>query len=359
MVGAVGTGRALYCTALALVLVLPQAAHSQVPACTGRGQDCGAVEPGRDAVRTLQYWKAALALPVEQRIGPAPAAMLDYLTQDNIKNSIPNRPRPATLAREFMRDVQQAFAELPAAVKRRLTGKLAGVHFVEDLGGTGFTDEIVDPDSRAVAGFVILDAAVLSAQTANTWATWKESTPFKPQPGFDLAAEIEGKSENNRKNAIQYILLHELGHVLSIGEKIHPSWSIEAKDAPTTSGLDYFSLSWTVARNENRYASVFDRDFPQRSDVRYYFGAKLSGEQMADVYSQLEATNFPTLYAATHPADDWAEALVTYVHTVMMNKPFGIRIFHEGKLVKHYQSCWTEKRCEDKRRIVEQFLKGK
>jgi hypothetical protein len=342
---------------LVVALALPQAAHPQVPACAG--QDCDVAVPARHAVTKLEYWKAALARPVEERIGPADAEMLDYLIQDNIRNSVPNRPRPAVLTPDFLADVHKALGELPVQVKRFLSGRLAGIQFAEDIGGTGYAEEIVDADSNPAAGFIVFDSAILSRQTANAWFTWKENTPFKPQPGFELLGEIEAKSDDNRKYAIQYILLHELAHVISIGGKIHPPWTTEPRDIQSAAEYPYLSLSWLVEKENNRYATLFDRKFAQRKNVVFYLGAKLSGEHMVDIYDKLEATNFPTLYAVTNPFDDWAEAFVTYVHTVMMNKPFGIRIFQDGKLVKDYKSCWAEKRCEEKRKILERFLAGR
>ena len=324
--------------------------------CADGGQDCRVVLPGRHAVTQSDYWQQAFARPVEQRIGPASAELIDYIARDNAKNSIPNKPRLPALTPDFLRDVRQAFDELPPAVKRLLSGRLAGIVFVEDFGGSGFTEEIVDSGSRPFAGFVVLDPVVLSERTANAWATWKENTPFMPQAGYALEAEIEAGAEDNRKNAIQYILLHELGHVLAIGENIHPPWTIEPKDVRSAAGFPYFLLSWALPKEGDRYATLFDAGFSQRKDIVYYFGAKLHGEQMIDAYDALAATNFPSLYAANNPADDWAEAFVTYVHTVLMHKPFGIRIYKDGKLAKEYRSCWMEKRCQEKRKILERLL---
>ena len=114
--------------------------------------------------------------------------------------------------------------------------------------------------------------------------------------------------------------------------------------------------SWTVSAADNRYESVFDQTFPQRREVVYYLEPKLPAEQMAGTYENLERTNYPTLYAATVPADDFAEAFASYVHTVLMKKPFEIRIYRDGKIAKVYKSCWTQQRCAEKRAILERFL---
>ncbi len=355
-----GSLQSIFRAALLLALLLPQAAQSQGPAsCADNSQDCKAARPERHVATTLDYWRAALALPVEQRIGVASPEVIDYVTQDNIKNKIPDRPRIPRLAPDFLRDVQQAFDELPVTIKQLISKKLAGIMLAEGIGGTGFSEEIVGVGSNPAAAFILLDSTLLRAQTANAWATWKENTPFKAQAGYELVAEIEAKSDDNRKNAIQYILLHELGHVLSIGEKLHPSWTIKPDELQSPADFPYFSLSWTAQKQGSAYATLFDASFPQRKDIVYYFGAKLAGEQMIGVYNALEATNLPTLYAVNHPADDWAEAFVTYVHTVLMGKPFRIQLYRDGKLAKEFKSCWSERRCEQKKAIIERLLSAR
>jgi hypothetical protein len=324
--------------------------------CRRDDKECAAAALKGHVVTKLDYWRRALERPVMQRIGAAPQELVAYLTLDNIKGGYPETPRPAALADEFLRDVHAAIAEMPRTVRQHLSRKLAGIYFVEDLGGTGYTDVVYDAGSNPVAGFVVLDPGVLD-KTANAWATWKENTPFKAVPGFRLQAVIETRPHDTRKNAIQYILLHEFGHVLAIGTKLHPSWNLEPRDVDAMADYSYSRLSWAASRSANRYTSNFDSDFPQRNDVVYYLGPKLAADQMAAVYDDLERTNFATLYAATNPADDFAEGFASYAHAVLMKKPFEIRIYEHGRLAKTYRSCWGQKRCAEKRRILEGLLR--
>ena len=283
---------------------------------------------------------------------------MDFLRLDTIAQSIPNKPHAPTLTPEFITDVMAAFDELPQPVKNLLTNKLLGIYFIEDIGGTGFTDMVFDLHGNPVAGFVVLDPSVLMKQKANDWATWKENTPFMPGREFRLVAEIETASQNNRKNAIQYILLHELAHVISIGGLIHPMWNTQPKDVPSLSPYAFFQLSWTRSKDSSRYESLFDAEFPQRKDVVYYFGARLGASQMLRTYESLERTNFVTLYGATKPGDDFAEAFVTYVHTVVMKRPFTIRLYQGETQVKVFESCWSQPRCAGKKKLVEKLLDG-
>ena len=354
--GGRGLVEAIFCLALAM-FVSP--ALAQMPpklACAYSDKACAQKALDHHAVTRIAFWEKSLAKPLEQRIGAAPREIVEYLNYDNIANGYPERPRAAKLNADFLRDVRSAFAEIPPEVKRLLVSRLAGIVFVENLGGSGYTDWIFNTDENAVAGYIVLDASVLGKRNANVWATWKENTPFAARPGFKLTAEIESPKGNNRKNAIQYILLHELAHVLAVSENFHPYWNTEPKDLPPTENDPFFLLSWTIDRADNRYATPFDASFPQRKDIVYYFGAKLAADQMVATYDNLERTNFVTLYSATRPGDDFAEAFASYVHTVLMRKPWEIRIYANGKQAKVYGQCWSEARCAGKKKILERFL---
>ena len=341
---------------------LQTAAFAQTPiasSCKNDDRKCATELRSQNPIKKMQYWKSAFNKPVEQRIGSAPAELVDYLYLDNIAGGFPNKPQAVAIPDDFLKDVSDAIAELPIQVKHLMAKKLAGIYFVKDLGGTGYTDFIEKGAVGPSAGFIVLDIDVLSKSTANAWATWKERTPFNADPRYHLDATIEASGQDNRKNAIQYILLHELGHILSLGERIHPQWG-QQKNKISLDRYPFALLSWENGnQNDNFYISRFEVQFPLRKNVVYYFGAKLNGDQMASAYDQLEETNFPTLYAATSPSDDFAESFVSYVRTVMLKRPLEIRIYHDGKIAKTYNSCWEEKRCAAKRKFLERFLKSR
>ena len=106
--------------------------------------------------------------------------------------------------------------------------------------------------------------------------------------------------------------------MLAINRDVHPRWDLDPKDVPASARFPFFELSWTIDRKASRYDSKFDASFPARRSVAYYLGAKLGAADMAPAYEALARTNFPTLYAATSPGDDFAESFVSYVHTVLM-----------------------------------------
>lgn len=332
---------------------------STVSPCRDDDRKCATELRSQSPIKKMSYWESAFRKPVEQRIGSAPDELVAFMNLDNIVGGFSNKPQAATIPEDFRKDVNDAVDGLPVQVKRLIERKLAGIYFVKDLGGSGYTDYIDGGISGPNAGFIVLDIDVLSKSTANDWATWKERTPFNPAAQYRLDAMIEANGQDNRKNAIQYILLHELGHILSIGERFHPQWGPQKNKIPLDR-YPFARLSWkTGKRNDTLYTSRFETQFPLRKNVVYYFGAKLDSDQIAEVYDQLEGTNFPTLYAATSPGDDFAESFVSYVHTVMMKRPLEIRIYRDGQIAKTYQSCWEEKRCAAKRKFLEELLKSR
>jgi len=75
-----------------------------------------------------------------------------------------------------------------------------------------------------------------------------------------------------------------------------------------------------------------------------------------DVYSQLEKTNFPTLYSATHLTDDFADSLAAFVHVVLLKRPYQVVALKDGQPIKTIGSCWGQSRCREKELILRQFL---
>ncbi len=331
-----------------------------VAECAKRGKDgreCLLQAMRAHPAKSAAFWKAVQSRPMAERLGPAPPELVEFLHLDNAANGFPEKPRASRPSDEFMADLRGAIEDLPPAVRRAFDANFAGIWLVDDLGGTGFTDAYVDANDRQVGGYIGLDAAVLGKFTANAWATWKENTPFRPGGGWTLEARIEEKAGDDRRGAIRYILLHELGHVLSINRNVHPRFDQAPADSPPDARFPFFDLSWTIDRKEDRYVSRFDAEFPARRSVAYYLGAKLAAADMAPAYEALGKTNFPTLYAATSPGDDFAESFVSYVHTVLMKRPWEITIRRDGSVVMAYRTCWEEPRCAAKRKILEDLLR--
>ncbi|MGE0172938.1 MAG: hypothetical protein AB7T49_09140 [Oligoflexales bacterium] len=332
-----------------------------LPSCPSRCDDddraCLTDQQLDNPVRNMPFWQEAFARPPEDRIAIAPPVLTEYISLANKKNGYPQRPIPAIPDVAFLQDVREAYSEIPSNVRNLLGQKLAGIYLIHNLGGSAYTDYIYDPDGNPVAAFIVLDAKVLGDKTANEWASWKEETPFQTDDRVRIETTIADAHSNNRKSTIQFLLLHEIGHVVSISAHVHPRWDLEVPEIKDAQKYEFFASSWIVGAKD--FSSLFDKSyFPERSNVVYYFGAKLPKSEAVNIYSHLEKTNFPTLYATTNAFDDWGDSFGTYVHSVVMKKPFKITITKDGKIEKVFELCWGTPRCAAKERIIRGILQN-
>jgi hypothetical protein len=339
---------------LALIWPYCVAAEPVLLPCREADLVCVEEQRAKSPARKKSFWKAAFDKPVAERVGVAPDELLVYLNLDNIMVGYPQRPRAPRVSADLLADVRAAMASIPPSVWKMVEDKLAGIYFADNLGGSAMCNYVKGGWFSKDGAFIVLDTGVLAPFKANEWATWKENTPFIRDARYSIGAVIEAESGNTRANAIRYILLHELGHVVSVGTKLHPLWD-EPPPPQASFAKDYpfAGLAWLPSADRSGYESVFDDNFRLRKNVVYYFGAKLHVLRMVEVYAHLEATNFPSLYAATTPGDDFAESFASYVHTVIAKRPWEIRLSKDGTEMARVESCWDKPRCRDKRKYLD------
>lgn len=325
--------------------------------CLDTDIPCMQLKKQQSPILSLSYWQDNLKKPIHQRIHGAEREVLTYLRIDNQLSGYPEYPVAEPEPDPYIQDITDALKELPAEVKNLFTSKLAGIVLVNDLGGTGYSEIIKDPSGNSVAGFIVLDSKALD-QKANQWATWKENTVFHTTYDVAINVTIENPLENNRKNAFQFILLHELGHILSIGEQFHPPWGVTLSTAMRNlTPYRFTRFSWTMSPNHDSLISLFDTTtFPSRKQIHFYFGPKKPASDAVSIYKQLETTNFVTLYGATNVFDDFADGFATYVHSILMHKPYEIVISVKGKPVQSFQLCWQKSRCHQKKQFFDQLI---
>lgn len=308
--------------------------------------------------KKLSFWKGVEERPLDRRLIEAPPMLIDYLTKDNVSQGWPQKPRSVKLEPDFKADLLFAIRSLPQPVLDRLQESLAFVTVVRDLGGSAYTDFLVsDEKGFSPYSFVVLDIESMNRR-ANEWATWKENSPFASSPATRLTAIIEEPSTDDRRHALQYIMLHEIGHVLAFNSPRYPRQWV-SPTGPRHFEAGFLALSWAYDESKQRSVSLLEDQLPWRKRVAYYAPdeRKVPIAEAREFYEDLRETNFPTLYATTNYNDDFADSFASYVHVVLQKKPWEIRIESEGGAEPFvYGSCWDEPRCKQKRLILESML---
>lgn len=296
----------------------------------------------KDPSLSLSYWRAMRDRPPEDRVVPATEALAKlYARPCADDGERATNPRPIQAHDPLLREVSQAIAKLPDSVRQWMRRFVYAVVVAEDLGISGHTRMLEDERERYAGAIVTLNASVLRG-TASTWASWKERMPFKRADGYSLRLRMDD-GEDGHEALLQFVLVHELGHVLALMS------GLQTVDGQEPSRRQYFDLSWTHA------GSRFDGDFDERKQVMYYGTPLLQARQMVPVYEALAFTNFPTLYAATNHGEDFADSFASYVHTQVLKRPTEV-IVETPQGEKRFKPCWNEPRCETKQRMLEWFL---
>lgn len=314
-------------------------------------------------VRSIGYWQQPDQFkPRKINIGPAPAELIEFMHLDNAFQGYSQRPVPVSHDSEILRDVETAMASLPRAVRRIAERRLFYIALVRDLGGgTGYMDVVAGADGSAAGGFIVLDEGALD-RTANAWASWREGSAFQPGTDWSIEVRIEAPEDDNRVNAIRYILLHELGHV---ADAVLGVTQIGGGNTQNIADNGFYELSWTYPPPSqttvlpgDTMRSRFDDGWPDRENLGFYSfdASRFDLDDVLPIYGWLRETNFPTLYAASSSADDFAESFVNYVHVVLDGRPFEIRLQKGEHSEFLCGSCWDSPICAGKRATMKRLI---
>lgn len=321
--------------------------------------------------KNAAYWRQQLQLPVLDRLGSAPDELITYVAGVNAAAGIDQRPTPAELNPDFFNDVRAAVAEMPPVVLRLLDQPLLGVYCARSLGSSALTDVVTTADGQVVGLVTLIDADAFLQRTANEWASWKENTPFLPDSGWRVALQIATAENDNRKNAIQFLLLHEFGHVLTAHNDFLPDWWSGAQKFKSTEEYSFLCLCWQIAMSGD-IIPLLRHDFPHRKDLRFYSNPQVSSSLIPEIYQALTKTGFPSLYAACNAYDDFAESFAIYVHCILLDKPYKLSIFSgdEGRqqvnsqisdqvseqISEQISGYWSSPRARSKQALLAEFL---
>jgi hypothetical protein len=300
-----------------------------------------------------QQWTARLALPFHERMLPLPAEVRNFVHQVNVASGLDAVPVAAIPDARLRADLRDALLDLPAAVRALVDPLLLGICLGRGLGSSGITDIVVDVHGRILGCVVLLDLDLLENHSANSWASWKENLPFATGAGFSLAATIAAPQQDTRANALQFLLLHEFGHVLTADGDFLPRWWEPLPDTADARGFAWLDLSWVVTPA----GSVLPRaDFELRAVVDFYGNNQLFADAIVTAYAGLECSDFPSLYGATNPYDDFAECFASYVHSEMLGRPYVLRVDLDGTPQAYLDSFWASERSAAKRAFMETMM---
>jgi hypothetical protein len=333
---------------------LPVSPAAAAPAALSSPQAAPAAKT--PPVQLLSFYPDALNKPIEDKVTVGGPEVLDRALKTNLEYGQNVRPVNAPPGNPLIPQVREILRTLPPVVHDLASRFVVAVYLLEEDWGTGTTEGVQDGSGAWKHTYITLNLTALT-RTANAWATWKENSTFRPQPGYRVAMTIQPGDGDTLENAIQFILIHELGHAIGLGLGVHGFWDEEGLP-PATRDSAFLAQSWQPD-GKGWFASRYAEKFPKLVQARFYRfdQAPLVLSDAEAVYRALSQTNLPSLYAVTNVYDDFAETFAIYVHTRLLKKPYKVEVFGDGFVHYTYTSCIVADTCPEKVRLLEALLK--
>jgi len=288
----------------------------------------------------------------KSKVGRAPDELIDFATMYDQKFQFPGHPKPSEATELELNDIDQALQQVPKSVFDLMGNRFYGIYLAQDLGLTALGQLVADEQGKPIGGFILIDETRIHTD-ANSWRTEHENLFFDTKDA-KLEGVIASPKGNTHVAALRWILLHEMGHLIAgLHQEIFSTFKQGQK---TSANLGFQTLSWEV---KNRaYISRFEDKMLSREKLQAVkIGTKAWPEQeIVPVYEGLQQTNFPTLYAATNPGEDFSESLAAYVNVFVFHEPIFVS-YRKGDSHKVFESCFSNYKCPDKIEYFQRLLK--
>jgi hypothetical protein len=263
-------------------------------------------------------WDAACARKPTERIGLAAGLHREQQL----------RPTRA----DFIDDLRDVIEDLPRPFARLFNDHVCAVVPMFDAPMSGTLATLENQRGR---GLIYLNVDALSL-LPNRWLEFKEASAFDLSPDYTLVGKLAEPDENVRRVLLEYVLVHEIGHVVD--------WALA--EEPTIAELK--RLSWPLPAAIAASPVVH---YPERVGL-----PRLPGALSPGIYEFIASSAFVSPAALDNANEDFAESIATYMHSVMRRRPWQLELVKGGQVVVALRSCWDEPRCAEKRRLLESLL---
>lgn len=256
------------------------------------------------------------------RVYPLDSNRLDTLIAINAIDEITDVPKPTKDLSPWKKELNQIFQLMPKELNALTNSLVYGIYFVTDLGSTGLTGIVRNKEGKPIGGIIFLDSNLLM-DGSNDWATKKEATAFLPSKDHSIRVHLD--DTNSKQITLRFIILHELGHIVSIVQGQAPDFSETQRDFRKFPLYD--GIWWSETYSP--YEATF---FPERNQIKFYQSAPTLSlfPEGKLIYKKLTNTGFVSLYAATNADDTYAEAFAQYAHVYLYKNEYKVILTSNG-----------------------------
>jgi len=275
-------------------------------------------------IKKFGYYKFDKSVRLTSRVISARLELLNYLNALD-ETDIYTNYTPTDFEIQI---IDRSFAKLPDYYKKILDDKLIAIYFIKNFTGSGYTEYVIGEDNKVYL-IMIINPDVFNYNISE-WLTIKENTCFD-RDDFNWKISIDCGSEYS---GFLYILLHEASHILDYTQNFTPYVEEDMTKIP---GFRLSNKKFTdnIWLNYNTPRKPFD--FNERTNISFYglSGApKIKISDALQIYEQLQAGIFVSLYGSKNWAEDFAEYATFYYLTQSLKQPYKINIIKNNLTIK-------------------------
>jgi hypothetical protein len=266
--------------------------------------------------KNLRSYQFDPSTPLLTRVKPAPDFVVSFWSHaDKAADYTSYTPTESEL-----RMIDEYLSKLPRHFKEVLQDRLVAIYFMKNLRGSGVTDYVLD-DHRDVYTVMLFNPAALKTDLS-TWMTFRENSSF-----IGNASDVNLKIDcGTQYTGFLYALVHESAHAVDYVESFTPYLEKQIKVIKQirTTQTPFTRDVWI-----DSHTPLAPYDFPDRRRLTFYGiggGPKISISETPQVYKQLTATPFVSLYGSMNWAEDFADSVMFYHLTQVLGQQYEIHL---------------------------------
>lgn len=287
----------------------------------------------QEPAKNLQSYEFDKTTSLISRVKPAPDFVVDFWNRTDKRTDYSSY----TPVHGELKMVEDYISKLPRTIKAVLQDRLVAIYFIKNLLGSGVTDYVVD-HAGGLYTVMLFNPESLKTDLSK-WMTYRENTCFlRNSP--DVRIEINCGAEYR---GFLYALTHESAHAADYIESYTPyiDKNIKLLKKIKTASTVFTKDSWIdLATPLKQY------DFENREKITFYGtsgGPKINISGARRVYEALVATPFVSLYGSMSWAEDFAESVMYYHLTRVLNQPYEIRLINEDDTIAVFRPMESAK----------------
>lgn len=258
-----------------------------------------------------------VSIPIESRIQDTPAQVISWL---NNMDSTDTYTSHALTEEETL--LFSSYAQLlPEKLKKVIAEKVIAVYFIDNFSGGGMTCRAFDNNGNLYMT-LFFNPEILHRTMAD-WLNFRENSYFTDDaPDVSITVEC---TENYF--ALLHTLFHEASHVYDFYYHMTPYTEPYFRNDASDIKSDFAAMVW-----HDYNIPVAEYDFPCRNELYSYgLGPAHRRDAAFDIYASLAKTPFPTIYASSNWAEDFAESFTWFYLGVYFDCYYRVRISKNGE----------------------------